>query len=77
MASLNMAETTALTGTSVAPLAGAVDITVGAPIVKLHTKLAANALPNVSFAPVVIVAVKVLSARLAEGVKVAILVAAT
>ena len=78
IASLNVAETRVLTGTAVAPFAGTVEITVGAPVVKLHTKLAASALPNVSFAPMVIVAVKVvLGARLAEGLKVAILVAAT
>jgi hypothetical protein len=78
IASLNLAETRVLTGTAVAPFAGTVEITFGAPVVKLHTKLAANALPNVSFAPVVIVAVKVVpGARLADGRKVAILVAAT
>src|SRR5579863_96814 len=47
-------------------------------VVKVHTKLAASPLPNGSFAPVVIVAVKaVLGARAAEGVNVATLVAAT
>jgi hypothetical protein len=45
--------------------------------VNVHVKLAASELPNVSFAPVVIVAVKVVvGARLAETVKVAVLVAA-
>jgi hypothetical protein len=40
-------------------------------------KSAASEFPNVSFAPVVIVAVKVVfGARVAEGVKVAVLVAA-
>jgi len=77
MASLNVAEMVVLTATAVALLAGTVEITVGAPVLKLHTKLAASALPNVSFAPVVIVAVKVPGTRLAEGVKVAILVATT
>ena len=76
MAALNVAETRVLTGTNVAPLAGTVEIMVGAPVLKLHTKSTASAMPNVSFAPVVIVAVKVLGARPAEGVKVTILVAA-
>jgi hypothetical protein len=41
-------------------------------VVNVHTKLAASVLPNVSAAPVVMVAVKVvLAARLAVGVKVA------
>src|SRR6266849_1577931 len=77
MTSLNVPETSVLTGTTVAPLAGTVETMVGTPVLKLHTKLAVSALPNVSFAPVVIVAAKVPAARLAEGVKVAILVAAT
>jgi hypothetical protein len=48
----------------------------GVEVVKVHTKLAASVLPNVSLAPVVIVAVKVvLAARALEGVKVAMLVA--
>ena len=48
-----------------------------AEVVNVHTKLATSAIPNVSCAPVVIVAVKVvLGARVPEGVKVAILVAA-
>jgi hypothetical protein len=48
-----------------------------AEVVNVHTKLVASATPNVSCAPVVIVAVKVvLGARLAAGVKVAIWVAA-
>ena len=46
-----------------------------AELVNIHTLFAASELPNVSFAPVVIVAVKiVLGARGPEGVKVAILV---
>ena len=78
IALLNVVETRVLTGTAVAPFAGIVEITVGAPVVKLHTKLAASALPNVSFAPVVIVAVKAVpGARLAPGWKVAIFVPAT
>jgi hypothetical protein len=50
--------------------------TQGAEVVKLHVKLAASALPKVSMAPVVIVAVNlVLGVRLAAGgVKVATLV---
>jgi hypothetical protein len=48
-----------------------------AEVVNVHTKLATNAMPNVSCAPVVIVAVKVvLGARVPVGVNVAILVAA-
>ena len=77
MASLNVAVTRVLTGTAVAPLVGNVEITVGALVLKLQTKLAASAMPNASIAPVVIVAVKVPDARPPEGVKVAILVAAT
>ena len=45
IASLNVAATSVLTGTAVAPLTGRVEITVGAPVVKLHTKLAAMPLP--------------------------------
>ena len=49
-----------------------------ADVVNVHTKLAANLLPNMSAAPVVIVAVKVvLAERAAEGVKVAVLVDTT
>ena len=77
IASLNVAETRVLTGTALVPFAGTVEIMVGAPVVNLHTKLAASALPNVSLALVAIVAVKVVpGARLAEGWKVALLVAA-
>lgn len=57
IASLNVAETRVLTGTAAAPLAGSVEITVGAPVVKLHTKLAAMALPCALCAAVVMVAV--------------------
>jgi hypothetical protein len=47
----------------------------GTVVVNVQTLLAAKALPNVSFAPVVTVAVnRVFAARLAEGVKVATLV---
>ena len=50
----------------------------GADVVNVHAKLAASGLPNVSAAPVVIVAVKVvLAVRAAVGMKVAILVATT
>ena len=45
IASLNVAAANVLTGTAVAPLIGRVEITVGAPVAKLHTKLAAMALP--------------------------------
>ena len=78
MAWLNVAETRVLTGTAVAPLAGTVETTVGgvtdAAVVKVHTKLAASGTPAGYFAPVVIVAVnKVLLARTAAGVNVAVL----
>lgn len=49
--------------TPTAPFAGFVEVTVGAvvsvvvPVVKVHTKLPANALPDRSLAPVVTVAV--------------------
>jgi hypothetical protein len=74
MASLNVAETRVFTGTAEAPLAGTVETTVGgAAVVSVHTKLAVSAAPAGSFAPVVIVAVyKVLFARAAAGVNVAV-----
>jgi hypothetical protein len=79
IASLNVAEIAVLTATEVAPLTGTVEITVGneevgdGAVVKVHTKLAASARPVGSFAPVVIVAVyKVLVARTAVGVNVAV-----
>ena len=60
-------------------MAGRVDVTMGAvmsgvaPVVKVHTKLLARALPARSLAPVVIVPVKrVLGASWAVGVKVAV-----
>jgi hypothetical protein len=74
IASLNVAETTVLTGTPTAPITGTVDVTVGdEAVVKVHTKLAASAAPVGSFAPVVIVAIyRVLVARTAVGVNVAV-----
>ena len=73
IASLNVAEIGVLTATAVAPLAGIVETTVGGTaVVKVHTKLAANAEPAESLAPAVIVAVnKVSVARRADGVRVA------
>jgi len=73
IARLKMAEICALTATAVAPLAGIVETTVGGTaVVKVHTKLAANAAPGGSLAPVVIVAVnKVPVARWVDGVNVA------
>ena len=57
MASLNVAEIPVLTATAVAPFAGIVEITVtGGAVVKFQTKFAAKAMPLVSRAPVVIVA---------------------
>jgi hypothetical protein len=79
---LNVAVITAVLGqTRVEPFGGVTEVTVGgghgAGVVNVQVKLAASELPNVSFAPVVIVAVKVvLGARVAVGVKVATLVAA-
>jgi hypothetical protein len=75
MASLNTAEIVVFTARAVAPFAGTVETTVGgATVVKVHTKLAASEAPSGSFAPVVIVAVnKVLLARTADGVNVAVL----
>jgi hypothetical protein len=50
-----------------------VDITVGAPVMKLQTKLTPRALPPGSVAPVVMVAVySVFAANDAVGVKVAV-----
>jgi hypothetical protein len=74
IASLNMAETRVLTGTTVAPLAGTVETTMGGgAVVKVRKKLAASGAPVGSFAPVVIVAVyKVLVARATAGVNVAV-----
>src|SRR4029077_17127046 len=74
MASLNVAEAACFTAAAVAPLAGVVETTVGGTaVVKVHTKLAASAAPPGSLAPVVIVAVyKVLVARRAVGVNVAV-----
>jgi len=54
--SLNVAETRLFTGTAEAPADGTVEITVGAPVVNVHTTFAANALPPGSLAPVVMVA---------------------
>jgi hypothetical protein len=70
---LKVAESGVLTPTAVAPLAGIVETTVGGTaVVKVHAKLAANAAPAGSCAPVVIFAVNtVLLARRADGVNVA------
>ena len=63
IASLKVAVIFVLIATPVAALAGTVRLTVGAvvsgaaPVVKLHTKSLASALPARSLAPVVIVAV--------------------
>jgi hypothetical protein len=71
---LKVAEIGALTATAVAPFAGIVETTVGGTaVVKVHAKLAANAAPAGSLAPVVTVAVnKVPVARRADGVNVAV-----
>ena len=62
MASLKVAVTTVLGQMPVARFGGVTEITVGGAhgalaVVKVHTKLLVSALPNVSWAPVVIVAV--------------------
>ena len=69
-----------LRGTSVARFTGFVEITVGgmmfgaAPVVNVHTKLAAIAVPDRFVTPIVTVAVnKVRGARLLVGVRVAML----
>jgi hypothetical protein len=61
-------------GMLIAPLTGLVEITVGmVPVVKLHTKLFASAVPIASVAPVLIVAVYLeLAASKVAGVKVAV-----
>ena len=70
--SLNVAETTVLTATVVVPAAGTVEITVGAPVAKVHTKFACSALPPGSVAPVVMVPMYTeLAASVAAGVNVA------
>lgn len=78
IARLKVAVTTVLGHMPVETFGGVSEITVGGahsalPVVKLHTKLLAKALPNVSFAPVVIVAVyKVVNASAFDGVKAAV-----
>ena len=74
MGLLKVAETRVFTAAVAAPFAGTVDTTKGGgAVVKVHTKLAASEEPVGSFAPVVIVTVyKVLVARKAAGVKVAV-----
>jgi hypothetical protein len=81
---LNVAAIFWLTGTAEARFAGTVEVTVGAvvsvvaQVLKLQTKLLASALPEVSWADVVIVAVYVvLKARLAAGAKIAVLFGAS
>lgn len=78
IASLKVALTVLLSATSVAPQTGLVKVTVGGvvsvpgPVVKVHVKLLASALPARSWAPVVTVIVNtVLAARRLVGVKVA------
>ena len=78
IARLKVAVTKALGQIPVEPAGGATEITVGAAhavvvVLKVQTKSLANVLPNVSVAPVVIVAVyRVFSARAVAGVKVAV-----
>src|SRR5213082_37879 len=79
IASLKVALMVWLIGTAVAALAGTVTLTVGAvvsgvaPVVKLQLKSAASALPARSLAPVLTVAVYVVSGvRLPAGVKIAV-----
>jgi hypothetical protein len=77
IASLKVAVMTAREHTPVAPFTGVTETTVGsglhplAAVLKLHAKSVARALPKVSWAPVVMVAVKtVLMVRAFDGVKV-------
>ena len=57
MAPLNIAEISVLTATPVDPLSGSVEITVvGGTVVKFHAKFAVKAMPLVSRAPIVTVA---------------------
>ena len=79
IALLKVALSLLLTATAVAELTGTVEATVGgvvsgvAPVVKLHTKLLAKALPARSLAPVLTVAVKsVLPAKGLVGENVAV-----
>lgn len=81
IASEKVADIEEFVATPIAELAGDVADTVGgvlsalAPVVKLHVKLAARALPARSCAPVVMVAVYcVFAARLLEGTNMAVLV---
>ena len=84
MASLKVAVMRVLLATPTAPAAGTVTVTVGrvvssavaAPVVKLHTKAAASAMPVLSCTPVPTVATQsVLGGNGAVGVSVAICVA--
>ena len=84
IASLNVAATVLLMGTLVWRLVGLMEVTVGAvvfatvPVVNVETKLLANGFPAKSLAPVVIVMVYVvLEARLLDGVKVTVSLAAS
>lgn len=71
--SLNVAEIAVFARTPVARLAGTVEMTVGAPVVKVHTKFAARVLPPGSVAPVVIVPIYAeLAASGALGANVAV-----
>src|ERR1700730_16763110 len=79
IASLKVTLMVWLIATAVAPLAGTVELTVGGvvsavtPVVKLQLKSVASSLPARSLAPVVIVAVYVVTgARALPGVKVAV-----
>jgi hypothetical protein len=84
IALLNVALIMAVLGqTSTLPFGGVTRVTVGRSphetgVVNVHTKGSSWGLPNVSTTPVVTVAVKVeFGARVAEGTKVAVLVAST
>jgi hypothetical protein len=78
IAALKVAVTNVLGQMPPVLLAGATETTVGAAhavalVVKVHVKLLANAVPDASWAPVVIVPVySVFSTRALDGVKVAV-----
>ena len=83
IASLKIAETAVLRVVPVAPLAGVTDVIVGgiiSAVVNFHVKLLAKAFPATSFTPeeppLIVAVYKVELANAADGVNVAVLVAA-
>ena len=83
IASLKIAETVVLISAPVAPLAGVTDVIVGgiiSAVVNFHVKLLPKGFPATSFTPeeppVIVAVYKVELANAADGVRVAVLVAA-